>query len=177
MQRFKYHYKNIILYDLLNKHNYTNNFQIPTLKNIKIVLNYTNVNKKNIVHMLLILKLICNTLGKINILNKKNSKIKKSLTNGCKILLNNNDKFLFLEQLIIFIFPNVKEFNGFNLKKSNNILNFKIKNIINFFGLQNEFFFLNNYKNILITVETNSKTFQETELLLNSFNFPIKKRI
>ena len=170
------HYKNIIIYNLVTKLNLKNIFEIPKIT--KICLNIgckdTNIEKKKLINIILLLKLITNqkpilTNSKKNIIFLK---IKKNSIIGCKITLRKNNIFFFLEKIIFFILPNLNKIK-INLKNKN-ILNFKIKNILFFFELKTEFLKFKNTPPLDISIHTNVKNNNELFLLLNSL-FLLKK--
>ena len=57
--------------------------------------------------------------------------------------------------------------------KINNIFNFKIKNLLNFFEFKNEFFQFKDlsFFSLNVSIQTNSKNNSHLFLLLNSFFF------
>ena len=178
MNHLKQHYNHIITYDLIQKLNFNNIFKIPVIN--KIILNIglknSNMEKKKMISIVLLLRLIINQQI-LNTKSKKNNiifKIKKGDIMGCKITLRKQNTYIFLEKLIIFILPNIKDFKGIYInKKSSNILNFKIKNILNFFELEKEILKFQNLPFIDISIHTTCKSFNYLYLLLNQFNIPI----
>jgi ribosomal protein L5 len=172
----KNHYKNLITYDLLTKLNYSNIFQIPKIT--KIVLNIgfkkANLEKKKLVFILVILKLLTNQEPLLT-KSKKNHiffKIKKNSIIGCKITLRNFFINIFLEKLIFFILPYKNKI--FLTQKKTYILNFQIKNIFQFFEFQKEFLKFKNIPVIDVSIQSNTKNLTEFFILLNSF-FILKK--
>lgn len=170
-KNLKNHYKNVISYDLLTKIHFKNVFEI--LKITKIYLNVgfknSNIEKKKLINILVFLKLITNQTPQPT-LSKKNNvflKIKKNSVIGCKLTLQKENLFLFLEKLIIFIIPFLKKNIKFNLNNKN-ILNFRIKNILDFLELKREFFKFKDIPPIDISIHTNSKNNQELLIFLNS---------
>lgn len=131
------------------------------------------------ISILLLLRLITNQQI-LATKSKKNNiifKIKKGDIMGCKVTLRKKNAFIFLEKLIIFILPNIKNFEGiFINKKSLNILNFKIKNILNFFELEKEFLKFQNIPPIDINIKTISSSFNHMYILLNLFNLYLIKK-
>lgn len=109
--------------------------------------------------------------------SKKNEitlKIKKGTIVGCKVSLRKDNLFNFLENYFLFIISKLKEFKGISInKKNNNLISFKIKNILDFIEIQNEFFKFRNVPSMDVTIQTSSKTKEEFLALFNSFNFPI----
>lgn len=179
MNRFTTHYKKIVSYDLISKFNYKNSYQIPEIVEISINMSSLKLtsDKRQIIPLLVAIELISGQRGTLTI-SKKNRihlKIKKGMVMGCKVTLNKKNSYNFLENLIIFVLPNLKEFKGFSInEKTPSILSFKIDDVLSFFELNNEFLNFSQLPPINVTIKVNSKDIDETKLLLNSFNFPIK---
>lgn len=170
------HYKNVIIYDLLTKLNFKNIFEISKITKICLNIGFKNANleKKKLINIILLLKLITNQKPFIT-KSKKNIiffKIKKNSIIGCKITIRKKNIFNFLEKIIYFILPNIDKII-FNLKNKN-ILNFQIKNVLYFFELKTEFIKFKNIPPIDISVHTNVKNNDELFILLNSI-FLLKK--
>ena len=180
MNRFHKHFQQISSYDLIQKSHYLNTFQIPALKQITINLSSTHLahEKKKIIPFLLLCELITGQKGKLTV-SKKNKiqvKIKKGMVVGCKINLNQDKSYQFFENLITFIFPNLKEFQGYTIHpNSSNILSFSINNFLNFPELSNEYASFAMLPPLHITVELTSKSIDDTSLFLTSINFPIQE--
>ena len=163
------HYKNVITYDLLTKLNFKNIFEITKITKICLNIGFKNANieKKKLINIILLIKLITNQKPSIT-KSKKNDiflKIKKNSIVGCKITLRKIRIFNFLEKIIFFILPNENKiiFNSKNI----NILNFKINDSLNFFELKTEFFKFKDIPPIDISIHTNAKNKNELFLLLN----------
>lgn len=182
MNRFKEHYFNIILYDLITKFNYKNIFEIPKINkiNLNIGMKHFNSNVKKISSILLLLELITGQ-NSIYTLSKKNKlvlKIKKGDIIGCKLTLRGIYIYFFLEKLLTVVFPVDKEFKGiFLTEKNSNIISFKIKNILNFVEIKKEFLRFKNISHVDVAIQTNCKNSHEFVSFFNSFNsFTFKKR-
>ena len=175
-KNLKNHYQNVIIYDLITKLHFKNIFEIPKITKICLNIGFKNANieKKKLINIILLLKLITNQKPIVTKSKKNNIflKIKKNSIIGCKVTLRKKNIYIFLEKLLIFILPNIKKIN-FNLKNKN-ILNFQIKNVLNFFELKTEFLKFRDIPPIDISIHTNSKNNNELFSLLNSF-FIIKK--
>lgn len=175
MYNLKKQYSNIIIYNLINNINYKNIFQIPNINKItlNIGLKNSNIEKKKIISIIILLKLITNQAVLLT-KSKKNKiilKIKKGNIVGCKITLRKNNLYNFLEKLIIFIFPNLKKFKIENIK-NNTIFNFQIKNILQFFELEKEFIKFQNIPPIDISIQIkNIFLKKQLLLLLNYYKF------
>lgn len=171
-----YYYKNIIIYDLIQKLNLKNIFQIPRITkiNLNITCKQQNIKKNKLIYILFFLNILtnkkpCLTKPKLTL------KIKQNKITGCKITLRKQSIFLFLEKLIFFILPDQKNLI-FN-KNITNIFNFKIVNLMNFIEFKNEFFKFKELSFLIlnVSIHTNCKTNKQLHLLLNYF-FLIKLR-
>jgi len=175
-KNLKNHYQNVIIYDLITKLHFKNIFEIPKITKICLNIGFKNANieKKKLINIIILLKLITNQKPIVTKSKKNNIflKIKKNSIIGCKVTLRKKNIYIFLEKLLIFILPNINKIN-FNLKNKN-ILNFKIKNVLNFFELKTEFLKFKEIPPIDISIHTNSKNNDQLFSLLNSF-FIIKK--
>jgi large subunit ribosomal protein L5 len=173
----KKHYKHVISYDLLTKARYKNIFQLPKITKISLNVGFkkANIEKKKLINIIVLLKLITNQKPIITQSKKNNIllKIKKNSIIGCKITLRKKNIFSFLEKLIIFIIPNLNQKIKFNLKNKN-ILNFQIQNILNFFELRREFLKFREIPSLDVSIHTNINKNQELFIFLNSL-FIIKK--
>jgi len=98
-KNIKNYYQNIITYDLLTKYNFKNIFQIPKITKICLNIGFKNANieKKKLINILVLLKLITNQKP-IATQSKKNNiflKIKKNSIIGCKVTLRKKNILFF----------------------------------------------------------------------------------
>jgi large subunit ribosomal protein L5 len=168
-KNLKNHYQNTIIYDLITKFNFKNIFEITKITKICLNIGFknSNIEKKKLTNIIVLLKLISNQQP-LTTKSKKNKiflKIKKNSIIGCKVTLRKNNINIFLEKFLIFILPHFKKIN-FN-EKNKNILNFQIKDILNFFELKKEFLKFKNIPPIDVSIHTNSKNYFESFILLN----------
>jgi len=166
----KNHYQNITTYDLITKINFKNVYEIPKINKISLNIGFKNANidKKKLINIIILLKLITNQKPIVTKSKKNNIflKIKKNSIIGCKVTLRKKNINFFLEKIFIFILPNMHEIK-YNIN-NNNILNFQIKDILNFFELKTEFLKFKDIPPLDISIHLNSKTNIESYLLLNS---------
>jgi large subunit ribosomal protein L5 len=170
-KNLKNHYQNVIVYDLITKLHYQNVFEIIKISKIYLNIGFKNANieKKKLINLIVLLKLITNQNSSLTRSKKDNIffKIKKGSIVGCKVTLQKDNIYLFLEKFLIFILPNIK-----NLQiNSKNILNFQILNILDFFELKTEFLKFNKISSIDVSIHTNSKKNIDVLLLYNFFYF------
>ena len=124
------YYKNLIIFDLITKLNITNIYKIPKIEKINLNITCKNkyIKKEKLIYILLFLNLITNQkpfLKNNNVKQKITINMKKNKVIGCKITLKKESINLFLEKLIFFILPKMKDIK-INYKKIKKILNFKI---------------------------------------------------
>ena len=170
-KNLKNHYQNVIIYDLLSKLHFKNVFELPKITKICLNIGFknSNIEKKKLTNIIVLLKLITNQ-EPIVTKSKKNNiflKIKKGSIIGCKVTLRKNNINVFLEKLLFFILPNIKDIK-FNLINKN-ILNFQIKNVLHFFELKTEFLKFKDIPSIDISIHSNTKNNKNLFLLLNYF--------
>nr|YP_010886821.1 ribosomal protein L5 [Paralagenidium karlingii]WJH17919.1 ribosomal protein L5 [Paralagenidium karlingii] len=155
---FNYYYNQIILYDLTTKFNFQNAYKLPKITKISlnIGLKDSNLNKKKLIYALTVLKLISNQKP-ILTKSKKNQlllKIKKGSIVGCKVTLRKKNIYLFLEKFFFFISPNLK---NKEFKFNSNIVNFKIRNLLDFNELKQEFMKFKDIPYIDVSIYLNDK--------------------
>lgn len=179
MTRFNTHFKHVSSYDFLLKQDYRNAFQLPTLQ--RITLNMSSIQlvqeKKKIIPFLLLCELITGQKGKITVSkkNKINLKIKKGMVVGCKVNLNRRQSDLFLEKVITFILPQLKEFQGYPLAgKTPHLLSFTLPTCLAFPELANEYASFATLPPLHLTLQVQGTTGIDTALCLTSLNFPIQ---
>lgn len=180
MQFIKNFNLNTLNYDLVNKFLYNNTKQLPKIK--KIILNFgcrTN-DIKNLASSLLALELITNQRGLLTLTKKSNIvlKIRKGNPVGCKVTLQKNNLYNYFTKILLELFPKLKNFEAFkNSKKiKKNVFSFYITDIFNFQELEEHYYLFNNLSKININIITNSTKKQELIFILNSLQFPIKKK-
>ena len=90
-KNLKNHYQNVITYDLLTKLNFKNIFEIPKITKICLNIGFENANveKKKLLNIIVLLKLITNQKPIVTKSKKNNIflKIKKNSIIGCKVTL------------------------------------------------------------------------------------------
>jgi large subunit ribosomal protein L5 len=170
-KNFKNHYQNIVSYDLLSKLHFKNLFELPKITKICLNIGFknSNIEKKKLTNIIVLLKLITNQ-EPIPTKSKKNNiflKIKKGSIIGCKVTLRKNNLNIFLEKLLFFILPTI---NNIKLHRTNkNILNFQIKYVLHFFELKTEFLKFKEIPPIDISIHSNTENNKNFFLLLNYF--------
>jgi ribosomal protein L5 len=170
------YYKNIILYNLVYQHRYKNLYKFSKFYKINLKLEIKNsiidIKKENLISAFFIIFILTNQIPYFFYSKEKkifNNKDKEFV--GCKLILRNQKLFYFLNK-IIFNGILQKSFNGFFIsKKFIKNLNFKLKNIENFFEIKEEFLLSENIKSMDINIMTTSKNNKDFIIFMKNFNF------
>lgn len=164
---------------LLNQKSYSNIHLVPKIKSIYISTNLgLNMSNKQIsLKVLEDIKKITGQHPKVTVAKKSisNFKLRKGMPLGYTVTLRRKNMYAFLERLIHFALPQIRDFNGISNKKidKNFHLSFGIKDYNIFPELINN---LSIYRQgIQITIITTAKSKEELISLLTLFNFPFKK--
>lgn len=169
-------YNKTLKYDLINKFTYNKTKNIPKIK--KVILNFgcKTADIKQLASSLLAIELITNKKG--TLVKTKHSnillKIRKGNPTGCKVILYNFQIFNFFSIMLIEIFPNLKNFSGFNLTKKikKNTFSYKLYETFSFSELKNHYYLFNTLPKLDVTLVANVNTKKELLFLLKSFQWP-----
>lgn len=177
MHFFENYYENVVKYDLLNKFNYTDINDIPKLQKVILTFNWKKIDVKNITASLIATELL--TSKQSQLIGSKSSNItltiRKGNPIGCKIILKKFLMYQFLTNLIVNVFPRLKNFTGFSIKKKNiciKTFSFKLNNLFIFSDLEQHYQYFKSLPNLDITIVTDSKTATEFIFLLKAYKFP-----
>lgn len=178
MNFLDYYKKNVIVYDLINKFNYKTIKNIPTIDKIVLNFGFKNVDSKLLYTSFLALELITGKKGIFTQAKTPNIllKIRKGNPVGCKVILKKRLMYLFLNRLIIEIFPKMKPLNKIlykNKSLNTTAISFSITNILIFPEFEKNYYLFNNLPELDITFIMRTKTKQEFLFLLNSFKLPV----
>lgn len=178
--RLKELYNDTIKPDLVKKFNYKSVMQVPKVE--KIILNvgmgdaHSNSNK------------LTNTLNELTSITgqkavktvaKKsiaNFKLREGMDVGCKVTLRGEKMYEFMDRLINFTLPRVRDFRGISPKSFDNAgnYNFSINEQIIFpeidFDKADEIYGIN------VTIVTSAQTKEESKELLDGFGMPFREK-
>ncbi len=172
-------YKNDIKKSLLERFQYKSSMQIPKIE--KVVLNvgmgdaHSNTNQMNDT-----MKEIASIAGQkpVKTLAKKsiaNFKLREGMNVGCKVTLRGNRMYEFLDRLINFSLPRVRDFKGISPKAFDNFgnYNFSVKDQTIFPEIDIDK--TDNIYGINVTIVTTGKTKDEAKALLDGFGMPFRE--
>ena len=101
-KNLKNHYQNVIIYDLITKLHFKNIFEIPKITKICLNIGFKNANieKKKLINIIILLKLITNQKPIVTKSKKNNIflKIKKNSIIGCKVTLRKKNIYIFFRK-------------------------------------------------------------------------------
>ena len=169
MHFLKRYNEKFVKYDFINKFNYKLINNIPKLVSITLSFNLKKFNIKLLISSLAALQII--TLNKGVVTKSKVSnislKIRKGQPIGCKLTLNNNAMYKFLNKILN------KSIINFKIKNPilNKVFSIKIKNILIFKNLERNYQFFKNLSNLNITITISNNNLNEFLFLLNLFKF------
>ena len=177
--RFKEKYDSQIVDAMMSKFNYKNKMEVPKLE--KIVINVgvgdAKDNAKALEMSLAELEAIA---GQKPVSTKAKKaiagfKIREGLPIGCMVTLRNQNMYSFMERLINFALPRVRDFQGVSTNSFDRRGNYCL-------GIKEQLIFTEiNYDKVSkvrgmnITFVTTAKTDEEARELLTQFGMPFKK--
>lgn len=172
------YYQQVIKIDLTNKYSYTNFKDIPKIEKITLNFGCKTSDLFNISSALLFLELISQKRGIVTKAKKANVmlKIRRGNIVGCVVVLTKKKMYFFLSKLLIYIFPNIRDFEGIQvfqkelLKRS---FSFTIKDFSCFKELETQFYLFSNLPPLNITISLKSKTEKELLYILYSLKLPL----
>ena len=174
----KKYYNEIIKTDFINRYYYLKFKEIPKLE--KIILNFgcKNSNFYSISAASLFLELISQKKSIVTKSKRSNIlfKIKKGNLVGCMVILRKDLMYQFLHRLVVYIFPNFKDFEGIRVLKKNLFKKkfcFTIRNFSCFKELDKQFYLFPELPYLNITLISNSRTKKEMLYLLQSLKLPL----
>ena len=156
--RFYKHYQHVVVEDLLLLFNINSIMQLPQIQ--KVVLNTSSklyvLEKKQVGRAFAALNLLAGQLGKITLAHNSIAAFKLRQHNllGCKVSLRRAKMYIFLDKLLTFVLPCVRELDNRKGNEFNSFgnINFGVENLLLFNDLQPFFDFFDSISGINITV-------------------------
>lgn len=172
------YYQQVIRIDLTNKYLYTDFKMIPNIE--KIILNFgCNTSEFfNISSAFLFLELISQKKSVLTTAKKGNVifKIRKGNIVGCIVILTKKKMYSFLSKLLMYIFPNLKDFEGIQMSQKQLLkgsFSFILKDFSCFKELEKQFYLFPKLPPLNITLLSKAKTKKELLYVLYSFKLPL----
>lgn len=176
--RYNELYKEEIKKKLVDKFSYSTIMQVPKVEKIVLNVGIGDAHSNSAV-----LNATIEELGKITGQKPLKTLAKKSIANfklregyevGCKVTLRGDKMYEFLDRLINFALPRVRDFKGISPKSFDNFgnYNFSVKEQVIFPEI--DFDKVNNIYGINITIVTTANSKEEAKALLDEFGMPFR---
>lgn len=161
------YYKTVVKYDLINKFFYKDINKLPNIKFITLSFNFKKFDIKLLISALAALEFITVNKGVLTKSKVSNVslKIRKGQPIGCKITLRKHKMNQFLFKILNKIIIN----QTFKSDTLNNIFSIKLKNILIFQELEQNYRFFKNLYNLNLTVKTTNCSLKDFFFLIISF--------
>jgi len=170
---FEKYIKSIVNYDFINKFLYRKIDQLPFLKKISLNITYEKFSIQATISSLIALEMITSQKAFLLGSNKKkvNFVVKEGNLVGCKVILRDTLMYVFLNKFIYEMLPIIKISTNISNKSINSktkTFQFKIKNVLNFYELEQYYNYFKNIASIDITIITNTENYKEFYFLLKT---------
>ena len=178
--RLKDKYDKEIVIDIQKKFSLKNRFMVPKIT--KVVLNMglgvQGSDKKILQNCIEDMSLISGQRPIVTKFKKSisNFKTRKGTAAGVKVTLRRNKMYEFVDRLVNIALPRIKDFQGLNINGFDNFGNYS-------FGIKEHIIFpeinfdkVDRIRGMNITLATTGKNKNVTFALLDSMNFPFKKK-
>lgn len=171
----RYYYNRVIRYDLLNKFLYKNCMELPLLKKIVLRFNISQSSLKNVLPALTALLLVSNQKPFLKISKKIKIRlqIKAGVAGSCFVDLRGKEQYFFLEKLIFFILPRLKDFRYF---LHNTHVNFDVDNIFLFRELEKGYEYFQYLPKLNVSMFFHSSMKREVLAYLSAIKFPVNDK-
>ncbi len=180
MERMKEMYNKVIIPEMTKKFNYKNVMEVP--KVTKIIINMglgeAKDNQKIIEFAVSDLRKISGQQPVVTKAKKSIAgfKIREGLAIGAKVTLRNQNMYSFMERLISFALPRVRDFQGVSANSFDGRGNYSL-------GIREQLIFpeieydkIDKIRGMNVVFVTTAKTDEEAKELLSLFGMPFKKK-
>lgn len=180
MSRLKDYYKSTVVPQLQEKFNYSNVMEVPRLTKITINMGVGEAVGDKKVMDRAVGDMTAIAGQKPIVRNARKSvasfKIRDGWPVGCKVTLRRERMYEFLDRLVNFAIPRIRDFRGLNRRSFDGRGNFSL-------GVKEQIMFpeidydqIDMIRGMDITITTTAKTDEEALALMQAFNFPFRDR-
>ena len=180
MSRLKDYYRNTVVPQLQEKFNYSNVMEVPRLTKITINMGVGEAVGDKKVMDRAVGDMTAIAGQKPIVRNARKSvasfKIRDGWPVGCKVTLRRERMYEFLDRLVNFAIPRIRDFRGLNRRSFDGQGNFSL-------GVKEQIMFpeidydqIDMIRGMDITITTTARTDEEALALLQAFNFPFRDR-
>ncbi len=178
MTRLESYYKDIVMDQLLQQFSYGSTMQIPRIT--KITLNMgvgeASQDKKVIDHAVQDLTLIAGQKPVVTIAKKAIAgfKLREGMTIGCKVTLRRDQMYEFLDRLVNFSIPRIRDFRGLSAKAFDGQGNYNMGMTEQIAFPEIDYDKIDKLRGLNISITTSARTDDEGRALLAAFQFPFR---
>ena len=178
MTRLEQYYRDTVAAQLQEQFSYQSPMQIPRIT--KITLNMgvgeASQDKKIIDHAVEDLSLIAGQKPVVTVAKKAIAgfKIREGMTIGCKVTLRRDKMYEFLDRLIHFAIPRIRDFRGLSPRAFDGQGNYNL-------GMSEQISFpeidydrIDKLRGLNISITTSARSDEEGRALLSAFQFPFR---
>jgi large subunit ribosomal protein L5 len=178
MTRLEQHYRDSVVKDLQAQFSYKSSMEIPRIN--KITLNMgvgeASQDKKIIDHAVEDMTLIAGQKPVVTLARKAIAgfKIREEMPIGCKVTLRRDKMYEFLDRLINFSIPRIRDFRGLSAKAFDGQGNYNL-------GITEQIAFpeidydkIDKLRGLNISITTSARNDDEGRALLAAFQFPFR---
>jgi large subunit ribosomal protein L5 len=180
MSRLKDYYRNTVVPQLQEKFSYSNVMEVPRVTKITINMGVGEAVGDKKVMDRAVGDMTAIAGQKPIVRNARKSvasfKIRDGWPVGCKVTLRRERMYEFMDRLVNFAIPRIRDFRGLNRRSFDGQGNFSL-------GVKEQIMFpeidydqIDMIRGMDITITTTAKTDEEALALLQAFNFPFRDR-
>ncbi len=178
MTRLEKHYRDTVAKDLQAQFSYKSSMEIPRIT--KITLNMgvgeASQDKKIIDHAVGDLSLIAGQKPIITLAKKAIAgfKIREDMPIGCKVTLRRDKMYEFLDRLVNFSIPRIRDFRGLSAKAFDGQGNYNLGMTEQIAFPEIDYDKIDKLRGLNISITTTARTDDEGRALLAAFQFPFR---
>jgi large subunit ribosomal protein L5 len=178
MSRLEQHYRDNVAKDLQTQFSYKSSMEIPRIT--KITLNMgvgeASQDKKIIDHAVEDLTLIAGQKPVVTLAKKAIAgfKIREDMPIGCKVTLRRDKMYEFLDRLINFSIPRIRDFRGLSAKAFDGQGNYNLGMTEQIAFPEIDYDKIDKLRGLNISITTSARNDDEGRALLAAFQFPFR---
>ena len=178
MTRLEQHYRDNVAKDLQAQFSYKSSMEIPRITKITINMGVgeASQDKKIIDHAVEDLTLIAGQKPVVTLAKKAIAgfKIREDMPIGCKVTLRRDKMYEFLDRLISFSIPRIRDFRGLSVKAFDGQGNYNLGMTEQIAFPEIDYDKIDKLRGLNISITTSARSDDEGRALLAAFQFPFR---
>ena len=178
MTRLEQHYRDTVIKSLQEQFSYKSAMEIPRIT--KVTLNMgvgeASQDKKVIEHAVEDMSLIAGQKPVVTVAKKAIAgfKLREGMTIGCKVTLRRDKMYEFLDRLVNFSIPRIRDFRGLSPKAFDGQGNYNLGMTEQIAFPEIDYDKIDKLRGLNISITTSARTDEEGRALLAAFQFPFR---